>query len=185
MKLMKLMNYTMTQDDIQLRLIELIDKETYYEECFAFEDEDVRFYTGTSEHFTKDQIDKYIDRIIPDDTRYDYLILNDSKRMVGEVVLNDIDEESKRANLRICLFRKEFFGKGYGSKALHLIIKFAFETLKLHRVELEVFEYNQRAKHCYEKVGFVMEGVKRDGLFYEGKYYNVITMAMLESDYKK
>lgn len=182
---MKLLNYTMQDGNIHLRLIEENDKEAYYKAGFLEEDEEVRFYTGTTEYFTKETVENYIDKIIMDESRYDFLIMNAEKEILGEAVLNEIDDEGRMAGFRICLFQKEFFGKGYGTLALQMVIRFAFETLKLHRVELEVYEYNHRAKHTYEKAGFVHEGTKKDGLFYGGKYYDVVMMAMLECDYHR
>jgi len=81
------------------------------------------------------------------------------------------------------LFQAQQFGKGVGTEATRLVVKFAFESLQLHRLELEVYDYNPRAKHVYEKVGFVQEGVKRDAAFLYDAYRNVIIMSMLETDY--
>lgn len=180
---MKLSKIIMNDGNIHLRLIEEKDKEEYYQVGFAEADEEVNYYTGTDASFSLEDIEKYVSRIVSDETRYDFLICDEMDRILGEVVLNEIDEESRMANLRIGLFRKQFLEKGVGTLSLQMAISFAFRTLKLHRVELEVFEYNHRAKHCYEKIGFIEEGRKRDALFYKGQYYHVIIMAMLESDY--
>ena len=95
----------------------------------------------------------------------------------------DIDFESRICGFRIALFNKEYFGMGIGYRAVYETIKYAFEELKLHRIELEVFDYNKRAKRTYEKVGFKEEGRQRDGLFFKKEYHDVILMSILEGEF--
>ena len=63
------------------------------------------------------------------------------------------------------------------------MLKYAFKILNLHRVELEVFDYNPRAKAMYEKCGFIQEGIKRDALFLNDKFYNVFIMSILSYEF--
>jgi len=63
------------------------------------------------------------------------------------------------------------------------MLKHGFETLKLHRIELNVYDFNPRAQHVYEKIGFVKESIRRDVLLWEGKYYSDTTMSMLEEEW--
>jgi RimJ/RimL family protein N-acetyltransferase len=51
------------------------------------------------------------------------------------------------------------WGKGYGHEATRLALGFALNELNLHRVQLTVFDYNPRAIHLYEKLGFQQEGI--------------------------
>ena len=55
--------------------------------------------------------------------------------------------------------------------------------LRLHRLELEVFSFNPRAQHVYEKAGFRKEGVRRDAVLDNGRYADVILMAILEDEW--
>lgn len=64
------------------------------------------------------------------------------------------------------------------------MLDYGFGILNLHRIELEVFTYNKRAAHVYEKIGFVREGVRRHALFYNHEYHDVILMSMLEDEYR-
>lgn len=64
-------------------------------------------------------------------------------------------------------------------------ICFAFEELGLHRLELDVFSFNKRAKHLYEKSGFKVEGIRRDAILDEGKYADDILMSILETEYSQ
>lgn len=58
-----------------------------------------------------------------------------------------------------------------------------FDTLKMHRLELNVFSYNTQALHVYEKSGFRIEGIRRDAIMFNGKYADDILMAMLEGEW--
>lgn len=182
---MKLKNLILKGEQIDLKLITEKDIERYFEAGFKENDEDINYYTGTKEEFTKEMIENYVCKIIDDETRYDFLIENKSNKVLGEVVINYIEEDSRNSNFRICLFKSSMCGNGYGTEAIKLVLKFAFEELHLHRVELEVYSFNIRAQKAYYKVGFVKEGVKREGELINGRYCDVIIMSILERDYNQ
>ncbi len=178
-------NIRLCGEKIYLRLIQPADKELYYTVGFEQADDEASYLTGTTTSFTKEATDRYIDRIVDDESRFDFLIFSRDHQLLGEVVINEIDHDSRQAGFRICLFRSDWFNQGIGSEATRLVLEFAFGSLHLHRIELEVYDYNPRARHVYEKLGFVQEGVKRDGVFIRDRYHNVILMSMLEADYAR
>lgn len=142
--------------------------------------------TGTQQNFTLEQVQQYCQRVAQADDRFDYAItVPGDPTYLGEVVLNNIDQINRSANFRIALASEKLFGKGYGTEATRLIIDFGFQSLKLHRIELEVYDFNPRAQHVYEKVGFVREGIRRDVLLWDGVYHSAIVMSILENEYKK
>jgi RimJ/RimL family protein N-acetyltransferase len=105
-----------------------------------------------------------------------------SGECVGEVVLNEWDEGN-----RSCSFRT-FIGpggrdRGLGTEALRLIVGYGFEQLGLHRISLEVYAFNPRAQHVYEKVGFVAEGVLREALCYEAEWIDATVMSILDHEW--
>lgn len=143
-------------------------------------------FTGTQQVFNKTGVSEYLESISSDRSRMDFIIFSkESNKMVGEVVINDIYTNNRSANMRISINRKEDFSKGYGSEALLLALNYGFGMLNLHRIELDVFSFNKRAIHVYEKLGFVREGIKREELYYNNKYYDMILMSMLEDDFRK
>lgn len=83
----------------------------------------------------------------------------------------------------IGLGEREYWGKGYGTDAMKLALRFAFMELGLHRVSLDVFDYNPRGIKSYEKAGFQREGVERELLKRDGKRYDVIFMGALREDW--
>lgn len=72
----------------------------------------------------------------------------------------------------------------HSPEAVRLLLDFAFKTLNLNRVELEVFDFNERALRCYRKVGFRKVGKKMQARLVDGKYRDVIVMDVLRSEWK-
>lgn len=165
---------------IYLRGFEMDDKEIV---LAGSNDRESARLTGTHATFTLPQIEAYILRNQAGEGRAAWLICTPQDTIVGEVVINQIDEDNRSANIRIGLYDPQYFGKGYGTEALQLAIDYGFTTLHLHRISLGVFEFNPRAIHVYEKIGFVREGVERDALFWEGRFYNQIIMSILEHEW--
>lgn len=102
---------------------------------------------------------------------------------VGEAVLNELDPDNRSCGFRIALVGPRVFGRGFGTEATRLVLAHAFQTVGVHRVELEVFEFNPRARHVYEQVGFVHEGTKRQALHWHGEWVDTHIMAILADDW--
>jgi RimJ/RimL family protein N-acetyltransferase len=79
---------------------------------------------------------------------------------------------------------RDSWGKGYGTDAMRLILRYAFDELNLHRVSLGVFEFNPRAQRSYEKAGFKVEGRERGAIHRDGKRWDVILMGILRSEWE-
>ena len=116
------------------------------------------------------------------DDRIDLAVVDRaSDEYAGEVVLNDLDRANRSCGFRIGLL-PGFRDRGLGSEATRLIVDYGFEVLGLHRIELEVFAFNPRGRHVYEKAGFVHEGTRRDALLWDGEWVDAIDMSILETD---
>lgn len=96
----------------------------------------------------------------------------------------DIKEKSRTASLGILIGEKQGRGTGCGTEVISLLVKFAFEELNMHRVELEVMADNPRAIKCYEKVGFKHCGTKHEDKYHKGKYRDVMLMELLKYEYE-
>lgn len=171
---------TLHGDTVILRPIQAEDAHVLFET-----DKIVDRLTGTHQEFTLEQVAAYYARVAKASDRVDYaIVLKDADNtVVGEAVLNEFDTNNHSASFRIMLTRERFFGKGYGTQATRLIVAYGFEQLGLNRIDLEVYAFNHRAAHVYEKAGFVREGVRREALLWEGAYYDAIIMGILRSDY--
>ena len=104
---------------------------------------------------------------------------------VGEAVLNEFRAADEACNFRIMVGGPGAYGNGYGTEATRLILAYAIEQAGLHRVDLEVYAFNPRARHVYEKVGFVYEGTKRDALRWDGQWVDAHVMSILADEWTK
>ena len=109
------------------------------------------------------------------------ICLNDDK-VIGDLGITLL---SGNALLGIMIGEKECWNKGYGTEAMKLVLDYCFNTLNLHRVALEVFEFNERAIKCYEKVGFKKEGIAREVVYKKGRYWNNVKMGILKQEWSK
>lgn len=180
---MKYKNIVIQGEKVTLRLMKNSDIPEYYRSGFQAPDEEVQFFTGTMNSPTEDEIRAYVEKITEDDTRYDFLIINSKGEIIGESVINEIDEKLRCAHFRIALFKSENCGRGMGSEAIRMTLQFGFEKLNLHRIELEVFSFNQRAYQAYLRTGFREEGRKRDAVLIKGQYHDVIIMGILQHEF--
>ena len=118
------------------------------------------------------------------DDRLDLVVVDRADdRVVGEVVLNQWDEACRSVNFRT-LIGPAGRGRGLGTEATRLLLAHAFDALRLHRVSLEVFDFNPRARHVYEKVGFVHEGTRRDVLAFDGQWVDAHDMSILSPEWR-
>jgi RimJ/RimL family protein N-acetyltransferase len=98
------------------------------------------------------------------------------QRYLGNVWLHNIHWINRNAELRIFLGGAQ--GKGFGTRASKLLLRFAFEKLGLHKVYLFVSTANPRACRSFEKAGFTEEGVLIDEFFLDGTFVDVKRMAV-------
>jgi len=104
-------------------------------------------------------------------------------RPVGGIDLHEVNLGSGSASLGIAIGDPDDTGQGYGSDALLSLLGFGFGQLRLERIELDVYDFNPRARHVYERVGFVHEGTLRRALFRDGEFHDVHRMAILRDEW--
>ena len=95
-----------------------------------------------------------------------------------------IDKKNNSARFgKILIGNRTFRGKGLGQQIIKELLKIGFMDLKLHRIDLGVFEFNTNAIKSYEKSGFKKEGLLRDYRKVGDKYWSLINMSILENEY--
>jgi len=106
-------------------------------------------------------------------------VLEDNKKLVGYVFGNIFTANRKKhcMNLAIAVLQ-EYTGKGYGTKLMNTIEKYAINN-GITRLELEVSKKNKVAISLYQKKGFEAEGVKRNAFLVNGKYEDELLMAKI------
>jgi RimJ/RimL family protein N-acetyltransferase len=103
-------------------------------------------------------------------------------RLVGTTELR-LMPKRRKAELGIVIMDKSAWSRGLGTDTVRLVVDYAFDELDLNRVELTTDEDNHRAIRCYEKVGFVREGLFRQHRLLDEKFGNSIAMAVLRDEW--
>lgn len=168
---------------IRLRAIEREDIPTFVR---WFNDPEVRRYLLMYEPMSRVKEERWFEAQV--EARDEFLLaieaqVGDDWIHIGNVGLHRIDWKNRIAIFGIALGEKAYWGQGYGTDATRTMLRFAFGELNLHRVELEVYDFNPRAIRCYEKAGFRREGTRRQALFRDGRYWDVHTMAVLQTEF--
>ena len=145
------------------------------------------FDTGASVlHSTKASVD-FFEKMIKEDSPAHYFFsirtLEDN-RLLGDINLDVVNHWGFRNSfVGIGIGNREDWGKGYGTDAMKIILRYAFTEINLQRVTLTVFEYNPRAIRSYEKTGFKHEGRLRGALLRDGKRWDMLYMGILRDDW--
>ena len=103
---------------------------------------------------------------------------------IGNIGLHDLDWKNRNAQLGVVIGEKAYWGLGYGTDAIKALLRFAFDEMNLHRVQLRVFEFNERAIRCYRRCGFREEGRLRQELYRGGAYHDVLLMGILREEFR-
>ena len=108
----------------------------------------------------------------------------DAPVLIGNIVLRGLSAEHRHAEVGIAIGDGESRGRGYGEDAMRTLCRYGFDDLDLHRIELTTLSYNLRAVRSYEKVGFVLEGRRREHRYKGGRYWDLLHMGLLRSDFR-
>jgi RimJ/RimL family protein N-acetyltransferase len=137
-------------------------------------------------HSAKAGVD-FFEKMVKDDSPEHHFFsirtLEDN-RLLGDINLDVINNWGSRDSfVGLGIGDRNDWGKGYGTDAMKIILRFAFTELNLRRVTLTVFEYNPRAIRSYEKTGFRHEGRLRGALVRDGKRWDMLYMGILRDDW--
>jgi len=130
---------------------------------------------------TKEWLEKELEEEA--DTYWFMIRALEDDRLLGDIGLSVTSWGSRDAFVGIGIGEREFWGMGYGSDAMKLILHYAFTELNLRRVSLNVFEFNERAIRSYEKAGFHLEGRERQIIQREGRRWDMIDMGILREEW--
>lgn len=104
-------------------------------------------------------------------------------RHIGSVGFHFVSPENRKATLGIMIGDKQFWSKGYGTDAMLTLLRFGFDEMNLHRIDLSVDADNARAIACYRKCGLVEEGRMRDHRYGRGAYRDQLWMGILRDEF--
>jgi RimJ/RimL family protein N-acetyltransferase len=113
---------------------------------------------------------------------FNICLLADDRR-IGGAVLRDYDRENGSAEVAIFIGDRRLLGQGLGTDALNCLVDFGFGELRLERIFLHVFDYNDRARRSYEKAGFQVDATLRRARFHRGVHHDIHNMSILRADW--
>ena len=133
--------------------------------------------------FTKESHENWIRTMVETGKVVQFMICEVAgDKPVGSVYIRDIDYTHHKAEYGIFIGDAQARGRGYGTAAARLMIKYCFQELKLHRLFLRVYAKNQQAIRSYEKAGFTKEAHLREDVCIDGTYEDIILMGIINEE---
>jgi RimJ/RimL family protein N-acetyltransferase len=102
---------------------------------------------------------------------------------IGDCGLFHLDRLAGTAELGIGIGDRDYLGKGYGRETVTLLAGYGFRLLNLRKIWLETLANNERAIRSYRAVGFVEEGRQREHVWSDGRYVDLVLMALFAADF--
>ena len=164
----------------RLRRIEREDIPTFVR---WFADPEVRNYLLINSPISHAQEEKWFESKLADEDSELFAVETLDGTHIGNIELFDFRHVHRQAELGVVLGEKAYWSQGYGSDAIRVLLRFAFRELNLHRIQLRVYEDNERGIRCYRKCGFQVEGRLRDAVYRQGRYFDVLMMGILDHEF--
>ncbi len=163
-------------ENIYLRALEMSDLDFLY----ALENNtNLWEISGTITPYSKQVLRLYLENSYKDIYEVKQLrlcVCATNNTVLGLIDLFDFDPKNKRAGLGIVILQEEERNKGVGFDAVKTLCNYAFSTLGLHQIFVNVLEDNLASLHLFKKIGFTQVGVKKDWVLSEGKFKNEVLL---------
>jgi ribosomal-protein-alanine N-acetyltransferase len=159
------------------------------EDIFEYaSDSEVTQYMSWDTHKTiedsKEFINFTLDRYLRDDAGEWGIILKETGKFIGAMGFPWVDKKNSRAEIGYVLGRR-YWGKGLMPEAVRRVLQFAFNDMKLNRIECIHALPNEKSGRVMLKAGMTFEGIAREKMFAKGKYWDMKQYAILRSDWMK
>lgn len=147
-------------------------------------DLDVIRYLESGGDYTLEMLENYLKNVEQQEIFSWGIHLKNNGKHIGNIKIDPISIKHKRAEYGIMMGDKNEWGKGYAKEATSTILNYCFEELKLRKITLGVVLDNIAAYTLYQNIGFKTEGVLKSHSLHEGKYCDVVRMAIFKDDVK-
>lgn len=111
------------------------------------------------------------------------IVDKEDQTLIGVTSLHNIDWKNRHAEFGIVIWNPNYWDKGIGTDVARVLLHYAFSELNFHRIEIRLLEYNKRIIRLSEKLGFKLEGILRDYLWRNGRWYNLMIMSILDNEF--
>lgn len=165
-------------ENVTLRTVEEADVEFLRD---TINDPEVREGLLTAKPLNGRQEREYFEERISSDETVSLLIC-EGDDPAGTIGLNDVDQRTGTCEIGLWL-APEYHGRGYGTEASRLLTGYAFDELRMHRVQARVLADNVASRRIWEKLGFAEEGVHRDEAYRGGRHVDVHYYGVLDEEW--
>jgi ribosomal-protein-alanine N-acetyltransferase len=175
---------TIETERLILRRFEYTDDEAMLKYWIA--DEKIQSLYSEPIYTTKEAVKELLDKYIGSYEREDYyrwaIIEKDSMECIGQIAYFLVDNKNHFAEIEYCI-GSSFQCKGYATEATKAVIRYGFEKINLHKVQICTKEINAASKRVIEKCGFIYEGTLRDYFYMDGEYTGRLYFSMLRNEF--
>ena len=145
-------------------------------------DDDVRQFLGPRTAAARDEVLEEIERSRIEPESFGRFVIEVGGEPAGMLGFHVANERSRIARLERLAVHPDFRGRRVADEAARLFQLLLLEELGFHRLELEIYAFNERACVHAERVGFVREGRKRKAYFKDGEWVDSVLYALLAED---
>ncbi len=170
------------KEDFVLRAIEEEDLDLLRD---MINDPDIENMTGGSS-FPVSRVKQklWFDSIQKNENELRLIIDTKEHGSIGLVMLTNIDYRNRTAEFHSKITtHKNLHGKGYGTKATQALVEYGFNQLNLHCIYSRIIEYNIASQRVKEKCGFIKDGILRDRIYKNGKYFSLVEWSITQDEF--
>lgn len=177
---------TIETERIILRRFEYTDDNAMLKYWVA--DEKIQSLYSEPVYSTKEEVKELLDKYIESYDKSDYyrwaIIEKNSGECIGQIAFFLVDSKNHFAEIEYCI-GSDFQCKGFATEATKAVIKYGFEKMNLHKIQICTKTINKPSKRVIEKCGFTYEGTLRDYFYMNGEYVGRLYFSMLKSEFEK
>jgi RimJ/RimL family protein N-acetyltransferase len=144
--------------------------------------EDVRQFLGPHTATTRGEVLEEIERSLAEPERFGRFVIEVDGEPAGMVGFHVANERSRIARLERLAIHPRFRGRRLADESARLFQRLLLAELGYHRLELEIYAFNERACAHAERAGFVREGRKRKAYLKHGEWVDSVLYALLAEE---
>lgn len=177
---------TIETERLILRRFEYTDDDAMLR--YWISDEKLQALYSEPAYTTKEAVRELLDKYIGSYEREDYyrwaVILKENGECIGQIAYFLVDSKNHFAEIEYCI-GSAFQCRGLATEATKAIIRYGFDSINLHKVQICHKSINIPSRSVIKKCGFTYEGTLRDYFFMDGQYVDRLYYSILRSEYEK
>lgn len=129
---------------------------------------------------SREELVSYVEKI-RNDPQYVFcvIVVKENGKHIGNIKIGPIHPVHRFAGVGIIIGEKSYWGQGFATEAIKLITDYAFDKLNLHKLIAGCYVNNQASIKAFRKAGFIEEGLMRKQYFYNGKWVDGVSLAII------